>query len=110
MKNHNRLIKELSEKYRHKIRFDIIKNDDGTILLHDNEDLRLNKDFIEEICNIAFKYLDESEKYEFAVVHDYDNEIRATIQTKYTIDNYYCKDGFDTCNYPFTLDFLEVTV
>jgi hypothetical protein len=70
-----KMIKELKNKFK-SIRFDFMEENHSLQLLHDSLDLRNNDEFLDKICDIAIKHLNEQEQMIFAILFDYYDDIK----------------------------------
>lgn len=70
-----KMIKELKNEFK-SIRFDFLEEKHSLQLLHDSMELRNNDEFLDAICDIAIKYLNEQEQMIFAILFDYYDDIK----------------------------------
>ena len=68
------IINELRRIYRN-VNFDIIEEQDSIQLLCDNKELCDDIIYLDRVCDLVEKFLDEEDKNKFAVLYDYLNEI-----------------------------------
>ncbi len=89
------MINELKKIYKD-VRFDFKEEEFSLQLLHDSLDLRDDDAFLDNICDVAIKYLDNDEQIIFAILYDYYKKIR---DFKFGRDFVYSDDScYSTCD------------